>query len=152
MDSIGDLLWDEQQGPRPKLEVRLGAFGSHLPGLTEKQVLATTSSLLPVGLLRTLCVSLFHLFHQAALAALVAAVSSLLHDAAEGFFSLQHLIPPSLKTSKLCMPMHAEQAACCVDPISAANSRACVQHPLQIWHASLKHPAQPCSACKEPYT
>ena len=43
MDSIGDLLWDEQQGPGPKLEVRTGAFGSHLPGLTEKQVLATTS-------------------------------------------------------------------------------------------------------------
>lgn len=38
MDTIGDLLWDEQQGQRPKLEVRIGAFGSHLPGLTEKQV------------------------------------------------------------------------------------------------------------------
>ena len=39
MDSIRDLLWDEQQGARPKLEVRIGAFGSHLPGLTEKQVI-----------------------------------------------------------------------------------------------------------------
>lgn len=39
MDSIGDLLWGvEQQGPRPKLEVRMGPYGSHLPGLTEKQV------------------------------------------------------------------------------------------------------------------
>lgn len=39
MDSIRDLLWDEQQGARPKLEVRMGAFGTHLPGLTEKQVI-----------------------------------------------------------------------------------------------------------------
>ena len=48
MDSIGDLLWDQGSapgaggpslGPRPKLEVKNGAFGSHLPGLTEKQVI-----------------------------------------------------------------------------------------------------------------
>ena len=40
MDSINDLLWEEQGsgGARPKLEVRMGAFGSHLPGLVEKQV------------------------------------------------------------------------------------------------------------------
>ena len=40
MDRINALLWE---GPgegvgRPKLEVRIGAFGSHLPGLIEKQV------------------------------------------------------------------------------------------------------------------
>ena len=44
MDSIWDLLWDEQQGSRPKLEVRIGAFGSHLPGLTEKQVATFVNS------------------------------------------------------------------------------------------------------------
>ncbi|KAL0024480.1 hypothetical protein WJX77_008530 [Trebouxia sp. C0004] len=40
MDSINDLLWEEQGSGvgRPKLEVRIGAFGSHLPGLVEKQV------------------------------------------------------------------------------------------------------------------
>jgi len=43
MDSINDLLWEEQgsRGARPKLEVRIGAFGSHLPGLVEKQVCLT---------------------------------------------------------------------------------------------------------------
>ena len=43
MDSINDLLWEEQGsgGARPKLEVRIGAFGSHLPGLVEKQVCLT---------------------------------------------------------------------------------------------------------------
>lgn len=48
MDSIGDLLWKQKVttgmeasalGPRPKLEVKNGPFGSHLPGLTEKQVI-----------------------------------------------------------------------------------------------------------------
>ncbi len=50
MDSINDLLWEEQGsgvqgsgGARPKLEVRIGAFGSHLPGLVEKQVCLTAS-------------------------------------------------------------------------------------------------------------
>ena len=41
MDSINDLLWEGGSGEgvgRPKLEVRIGAFGSHLPGLIEKQV------------------------------------------------------------------------------------------------------------------
>ncbi|DBA65600.1 TPA: hypothetical protein ACH3X2_002665 [Trebouxia sp. C0005] len=40
MDSINDLLWEEQGSgvARSKLEVRIGAFGSHLPGLVEKQV------------------------------------------------------------------------------------------------------------------
>lgn len=47
MDSIGDLLWDQGSvtgaggsvlGSRPKLEVKNGPFGSHLPGLTEMQV------------------------------------------------------------------------------------------------------------------
>ena len=47
MDSIGDLLWEQDKAAgggmshvvsRPKLEVKNGAFGSHLPGLTEKQV------------------------------------------------------------------------------------------------------------------
>jgi len=44
MDSINDLLWEgEGSGVgRPKLEVRIGAFGSHLPGLVEKQVCLTT--------------------------------------------------------------------------------------------------------------
>ncbi len=43
MDSINDLLWEEQGsgGVPPKLEVRIGAFGSHLPGLIEKQVCLT---------------------------------------------------------------------------------------------------------------
>lgn len=43
MDSINDLLWEEQGSgaARPKLEVRIGAFGSHLPGLVEKQVCLT---------------------------------------------------------------------------------------------------------------
>ena len=38
MDSMNDLLWEEQMGARPKLEVRIGAHGSHLPSLVEKQV------------------------------------------------------------------------------------------------------------------
>lgn len=47
MDSIVDLLWDQGSvtgaggsalGSRPKLEVKNGPFGSHLPGLTEMQV------------------------------------------------------------------------------------------------------------------
>ncbi len=43
MNSINDLLWEEQGSgvARPKLEVRIGAFGSHLPGLVEKQVCLT---------------------------------------------------------------------------------------------------------------
>lgn len=48
MDSIGDLLYEPDPtagsggsavGSRPKLEVKNGPFGSHLPGLTEKQVM-----------------------------------------------------------------------------------------------------------------
>lgn len=56
MDSINDLLWE---GPgegvgRPKLEVRIGAFGSHLPGLVEKQVLGhNTPMQVPLALLCT---------------------------------------------------------------------------------------------------
>lgn len=38
MDSMNDLLWEEHMGARPKLEVRIGAHGSHLPSLVEKQV------------------------------------------------------------------------------------------------------------------
>ena len=43
IDTINDLLWEEQGSgvARPKLEVRIGAFGSHLPGLVEKQVCLT---------------------------------------------------------------------------------------------------------------
>jgi len=56
MDSINDLLWEEQEsgvqgsgGARPKLEVRIGAFGSHLPGLVEKQVCLTAFLTSPSG-------------------------------------------------------------------------------------------------------
>ena len=53
MDSINDLLWEEQGlgsgGARPKLEVRIGAFGSHLPGLVEKQVCLTAILTAPSG-------------------------------------------------------------------------------------------------------
>ena len=53
MDSINDLLWEEQGlgsgGARPKLEVRIGAFGSHLPGLVEKQVCFTAILTAPSG-------------------------------------------------------------------------------------------------------
>ena len=40
MDSINDLLWEEQGSgaARPKLEVRIGAFGCPLPGRGEQQV------------------------------------------------------------------------------------------------------------------
>ena len=50
MDSIIDLLWEEQGsgGVPPKLEVRIGAFGSHLPGLIEKQVCLTAFLTAPI--------------------------------------------------------------------------------------------------------
>lgn len=39
LDQMHDLLWAGGPSvPRPKLEVRQGPHGSHLPGLTEHQV------------------------------------------------------------------------------------------------------------------
>ena len=38
MDSIRDLLFEGVPSQRPKLEVKQGAHGSHLPGLTEHEV------------------------------------------------------------------------------------------------------------------
>ena len=38
MDSIRDLLFEGVPSQRPKLEVKQGPHGSHLPGLTEHKV------------------------------------------------------------------------------------------------------------------